>query len=77
MNELTPNARAQIEVELGRPLVAGELDARSSIAQLSPAQLAVFRTLVRTQRIATRLYLRAVLPDALTPELEAFINARG
>jgi len=66
--------RAQVENELGRALIHEELLAVPSINELSPAHLAVLRGLVRCQRLAALLYLRAVVADSTTPELFELID---
>lgn len=69
--------RGQVENELRRALTEEELKVSKSIADLSPANLTVLNILAGRQRLAALLYLRAILPDASTPELSALIDRHG
>jgi hypothetical protein len=71
------DGRSQVEGELGRALTQDELMVVDSISQLSTTNLAVLRVLSRRQRLAALLYLRAVVPDASSPELNELINSHG
>lgn len=60
MSNLDQNYRDQIRETLGRPLTDEELVNVDGLEALTPAQLAVARTLAHRQLVLCGLYLRAV-----------------
>ena len=75
MNGLDANHRRQIERTLGRSLTAAELSTAASVSELSAAQIDVVRALARQQLVSALDYMRAIVPDAVTPVLVKYINS--
>ena len=75
MNEF--EGRSQVEGALGRPVTDDELKVVASLGHLSSENIAVLRVLARRQRLAALLYLKAIVPDAVFPDLNELINSHG
>jgi hypothetical protein len=65
--------REQIESWVGRALTPRELETVETIERLTPEHLEVARQLCQHQLVACMLYLRAVVPSALTRDLQRFM----
>jgi hypothetical protein len=75
-SSINPNHRAQIERELGRPLTEEELQPVASLDALTEDQIAIAAQLRPHNRIAPHLFLRAVVPSAMYPEIEDLLENR-
>ncbi len=69
--------RGQVENALGRTVTQDELRVVETIGELSSTHLAVLQVLSRRQRLAALLYLQAVVPNALSGDLNELINNYG
>ena len=73
-DDFNGDKRSQVEGWLGRPLQPAELITVASLADLTPAQLAVVKLLADKHRLACLLYLDGVVRDVVTHEALTFIN---
>ena len=69
--------RSQVEDALGRAVTQAELSGVASPDKLSSENIEVLRVLARRQRLAALLYLKAVVPDAVFPDINELINSYG
>lgn len=74
MFELDHHRRLQLEQTLGRQVTASELEPVASLSELRAEQLEVVKVLAVRQLLSALIYMRAVVPSALTGELMRFIN---